>query len=98
MEELEYRRLLKALPLAVEPDRDLFPGIVARLDARSVVGRRHARRLFPFAAAAGFAAVAIVAGWLGLQRQSEPNQAVIVRQSPVARTSRSASRRRMDRT
>lgn len=83
MEALEYRRLLKALPLAVEPDRDLFPSIVARLDARSVVGRRHARRLFPFAAAAGFAAVAIVAGWLGLQRQSEPNQAVIVQPSPV---------------
>jgi hypothetical protein len=67
MDELEYRRLLKALPHAIEPDRDLFPGIAARLEPRAAAQPRR-RGLFPFAAAAGFTAVAIAAGWLALQR------------------------------
>ena len=40
MDELEYRRLLKTLPHAIEPDRDLFPGIAARLEARSAMRSR----------------------------------------------------------
>jgi len=67
MDELEYRRLLKTLPHAIEPDRDLFPGIAARLEARSAMRSRR-RGWFPFAAAAGFAAVAIAAGWMALHR------------------------------
>lgn len=67
MDELEYRRLLKTLPHAIEPDRDLFPGIAARLEARATA-RTQRRGLFPFAAAAGFTAVAIAAGWIALQR------------------------------
>ena len=67
MDELEYRRLLKTLPHAIEPDRDLFPGIAERLETRAVA-TSHRRGLFPFAAAAGFTAVAIAAGWMALQR------------------------------
>jgi hypothetical protein len=67
MDELEYRRLLKTLPHAIEPDRDLFPGIAARLETRAAA-KSHRRGLFPFAAAAGFTAVAIAAGWMALQR------------------------------
>ncbi|HRG15791.1 MAG TPA: hypothetical protein PLB00_07335 [Pseudomonadota bacterium] len=67
MDELEYRRLLKTLPHAIEPDRDLFPGIAARLETRAVA-KSQRRGLFPFAAAAGFTAVAIAAGWMALQR------------------------------
>ena len=51
MDELEYRRLLKALAPDIEPERDLFPGIAARLDVRASAARRDARPLFPFAAA-----------------------------------------------
>ena len=83
MDELEYRRLLKTLPPAIEPDRDLFPGIAARLDARPANGRRHARGVFPFAAAAGFAAVAIVSGWLALQRGPMADTAMVAQQPPT---------------
>lgn len=82
MDELEYRRLLKALPHAIEPDRDLFPGIAARLEARSVA-KSHRRGLFPFAAAAGFTAVAIAAGWLAVQQWPNGEVALAVRESPA---------------
>ncbi|MBP7624671.1 MAG: hypothetical protein KA763_11930 [Xanthomonadales bacterium] len=82
MDELEYRRLLKTLPPAIEPDRDLFPGIAGRLDARPA-NLRHARGVFPFAAAAGFAAVAIVAGWLAVQRGPMADPAMVAQQSPT---------------
>lgn len=67
MDELEYRRLLKALPRAIEPERDLWAGIATRLDARAVIATKRPHLLFPFAAAAGFVAIAMTAGWLALQ-------------------------------
>lgn len=84
MDELEYRRLLKALPHAIEPDRDLFPGIAERLEARAAA-KAHRRGLFPFAAAAGFTAAAIAAGWLGLQRLPGPDRSAmpVVDAAPV---------------
>jgi hypothetical protein len=84
MDELEYRRLLKTLPHAIEPDRDLFPGIAARLEPRAVATARR-RGLFPFAAAAGFTAVAIAAGWLSLQRMPgpQPSTAPVAEAAPV---------------
>lgn len=81
MDELEYRRLLKALPRSIEPERDLFPGIALRLDARAP--RARARPPFPFAAAAGFVAVVFAAGWLLLQRMPQAAQTEVAQQSPA---------------
>lgn len=83
MDELEYRRLLKALPHAIEPDRDLFPGIAARLDARPARRALPARPLFPFAAAAGFVAVAIASGWFALQQLPHAESEPLAAQTPL---------------
>ena len=83
MDELEYRRMLKALPAAIEPERDLWTGIAARIETRQQLSPRRARALFPFAAAAGFAAVAIVAGWFGLHRLPDATQSSVATSTPV---------------
>jgi len=82
MDELEYRRLLKALAPDIEPERDLFPGIAARLDVRASAARRDARPLFPFAAAAAFVVVSITAGWLALQRVPDAVAPEVLVQTP----------------
>ena len=81
MDELEYRRLLKTLPQTIEPDRDLWQGIDARLDVRSAMQPRHTRSLFPFAAAAGFVALAITTGWMVLMRAPVQTQSAAATQS-----------------
>jgi len=79
MDELEYRRLLKTLPHAIEPDRDLWQGIDARLDIRAEKSPRRRHSLFPFAAAAGFVALAITTGWMMLVRAPMQTESVVAK-------------------
>ena len=58
MSELEYRRALKAMSREIEPGRDLWPAIEARLRAQSLPLRRRPRWLAP-ALVAGIAAAAL---------------------------------------
>jgi hypothetical protein len=58
MSELEYRRALRAMPREIEPARDLWPAIEARLRAQSVPPRRRPAWLLP-ALAAGVAAATL---------------------------------------
>ncbi len=89
MDELEYRRLLKTLPHTIEPDRDLWQGIDARLDVRAVPQRRRAQSLFPFAAAAGFVALAVTTGWMMLMRAPSQGEAdVAMRSAPMLEEAR----------
>lgn len=83
MDELEYRRLLKALAPDIEPERDLFPGIAARLDLRAAAARRDVRPLFPFAAAAAFVVVSITVGWLALQRVPDAVAPDVLARTPL---------------
>jgi hypothetical protein len=61
MSELEYRRALKALPREIEPGRDLWAGIAARIDTRPAARRRP--RWIGYAIAAGVACTALALGW-----------------------------------
>lgn len=61
MSELEYRRALKALPREIEPERDLWAGIAARIDTRPAVRQRP--RWIGYAIAAGVAFAAVALGW-----------------------------------
>lgn len=61
MDELEYRRLLKKLPERIEPQRDLWPGINARLVAPAK--RPAARQPFPFAIAASLLTAVLIGAW-----------------------------------
>ena len=83
MDELEYRRLLRALPATIEPDRDLWSGISTRIEPRGRRSQHAARPLFPFAAAAGFVAVAIAAGWFGLHRMPASGEAAASTATPL---------------
>ena len=58
----EDRRKLRALSQPVEPARDLWPQIAARIESQS---RGSRRRFLWFAMAASFAGVALLAGVIG---------------------------------
>ncbi len=60
MSELEYRRALKALPREIEPGRDLWSGIAARIQAP--VTKRRQPQWLNYAIAAGLACTALALG------------------------------------
>jgi hypothetical protein len=60
MSELEYRRALKALPREIEPERDLWSGIAARIQAP--VAKRRQPQWMRYAVAAGFTFTALALG------------------------------------
>lgn len=80
MDELEYRRLLKKLPDRVEPARDLWPGINARLGAPARQSRL--RQPFPFAIAASLL-TAVLLGALVLS-QAAPERTPVSNSAPLA--------------
>ncbi len=79
--ELEYRRALKALPKELAPDRDLWAGIAARLEPR--VAQPKARTPWlRYAIAAGISCAAVAFAWRGLPMISTADNQVAVEQSP----------------
>lgn len=70
MNELEYRRALKALPREIQPDRNLWPGIAAKLGQQQLpLSTNHQRRL-RITAAASLAGAMLVLGWQILSQSS----------------------------
>lgn len=69
----EWRRRIRGLPREIEPSRDLWPGIEARLGSRAAPRSARPRRLGAFALAASVA-VAFFAGLL-VGRQEAPTAA-----------------------
>ncbi len=81
MDELEYRRKLRDLPRSIDPERDLYPGIAARLEPRMPL-HRPARGVFPFAAAAVFATLALAAAWLAIAPLSQRESGDVAQVAP----------------
>ena len=77
MSELEYRRALKALPREIDPERDLWSGIAARIDLPATAVSRRPRWL-SFAIAAGLTCAGLALGWrlASLPHDSSPQLAV----------------------
>ena len=74
----EDRQKLRALAQAVEPRRDLWPDIAARIEREARTPRMHFRWL---AVAASLACVAVLSGVIGV-RMLHANKAVIVAGQP----------------
>ena len=70
MSELEYRRALKALPREIEPERDLWSGIAARIAPDTGAARRRPGWM-RYAIAAGLTATAIALGALLVPRLTD---------------------------
>ena len=62
MSELEYRRALKTLPREIDPERDLWSGIAARIDQPAGSVSRRPRWL-SFAIAAGLTCAGLALVW-----------------------------------
>jgi hypothetical protein len=62
MSELEYRRALKSLPREIEPERELWSGIAARIQPEAA-SRRQRPRWLGYAIAAGVTCAALALGW-----------------------------------
>lgn len=83
MTDFELQRRLRELRVPVEPQRDLFAGIAARIAAEAaVVTPRPARRHLPWAYAAAAAVVIAVISGVGVGRldrlQMDDNSAIVV--------------------
>lgn len=81
MDELEYRRLLKALPPSIEPARDLFPEIAARLGPQPVAARRR-DVAWAYATAAGFALLALTVWWMPRAPISPAGERTVAAEAP----------------
>lgn len=68
----EDRRKLRALAQPVEPQRDLWPAIAARIETQS---RAPHRRMQWLAAAASFACAAVIVGVVGIRMAHSPQPA-----------------------
>lgn len=65
--ELDYRRALRALPREIEPERELWSGIAARIAPRPAVRRRPV--WLGYAIAAGVACAALALAWRVVPQQ-----------------------------
>ncbi|AVP98935.1 hypothetical protein C7S18_17900 [Ahniella affigens] len=83
MDELEYRRLLKKLPERIEPQRDLWSGIEARLV--DPAKRPLARQPFPFAIAASLLTAVLLGAWV-LGQSGVSNQTPETANASLAQT------------
>jgi hypothetical protein len=79
----EDRQKLRALAQPVEPQRDLWPAIAARIDTRS---RAPHRRMQWLAVAAALACAAVIVGTIGIRMAHSPQPA-----SPHARIAAAAN-------
>lgn len=68
----EDRRKLRTLAQPVEPQRDLWPAIAARIQTQ---GRAPRRRVQWFAAAASLACAAVIVGAIGIRALHSPHPA-----------------------
>ncbi len=71
MNEFEWLKQTRALDRPVEPQRNLWPGIAARIEA-AAPAPAHPARLLPFAMAAALAALSVLAGVLAWRQQALP--------------------------
>lgn len=83
MSELEYRRALKALPREIDPERDLWSGIAARIDRPAAAVRRRPRWL-SFAIAAGLTCAGLALGWRLASRPDDAAQPLAVRSAATS--------------
>lgn len=74
MSDFELRRRLAQLPRELEPARDLWPGVSARIAPRAVRPRRHTRWLGGLALAASLSLVAVLALAPDSLRRAAPRQ------------------------
>ncbi len=72
MNEFEWLKQTRALRQPVDPPRDLWPGIAARIGTQAAPGSRRPPRLLPWAMAAALAALSVLAGALAWQQQVTP--------------------------
>jgi len=77
---LEDRQKLRALAQPVEPQRDLWPAIAARIEAQ----RTPRRRMQWLAMAAAFACVAVIVGTIGIRMAHSPSSATTSAQIAAA--------------
>lgn len=81
MNQLDYQRALHALPRSIEPARDLWPGIAARL--QTAAPTRNARGgWLPLAIAASVFGLGFVAGWQTLHQRIDWQPATLATAGP----------------
>lgn len=72
MNEFEWLKQTRALDRPVEPRRNLWPGIAARIEATAIPSPARPSRLLPWAMAAALAALSVLAGVLAWRQQALP--------------------------
>lgn len=86
MNEFEWLKQTRALRQPVDPPRDLWAGIAARIDASAKPASSRPPRLLPWAMAATLAAFSVLAGVVAWQQHAAPTPRLAVQAQPATFT------------